>query len=43
VIKIPEYRNGGWYIGKKRYKSKAAAQRAWAAYQAKKNKKGRKK
>jgi|GEM_PF-5619426 len=29
---MPEERNGRWYIGNKRYKSKAAAVRSWRAY-----------
>ena len=40
---MPEKRGKHWYIGDKRYSSKAAAERAWKAYQAKKHSKKRKK
>lgn len=34
---MPELKNGNWYIGDKKYKSKKSAEKAWAAYQAKKH------
>jgi len=40
---MPVKKKGGyWYMGKKKFKSKAAAERAYTAYKAKKHTKGKK-